>query len=75
MSGNMREAMPQCAAFIDWLREGFGRESIDTAIRQSLKTGYGFNAQENGHGVGNPVNEGVALDLTEIVIRRQTHED
>lgn len=43
----MREAMPQTAAFVDALREAFGRDVIDKAIRDG-----GLYAEENGHVIG-----------------------
>lgn len=43
----MREAMPQTAAFVDGLREAFGKEVIDKAMRDG-----GLYAEENGHVVG-----------------------
>lgn len=46
--------MPKVAAFIDQLREVFGREPIDQAIREGMRDGT-FHARENGHEVGKPV--------------------
>jgi hypothetical protein len=54
MSGSMRDAMPQCAEWIDDLRAEFGREYIDTCIRQGLARGT-FHAEENGHTLGRGV--------------------
>lgn len=51
MSGSMRDAMPQCAAWIDDLRAEFGREYIDTCIRNGLARGT-FHAEENGQTIG-----------------------
>lgn len=53
MSGSLRDAMPQCATWIDDLRAAFGRESIDKAIRDGLRRG-GFCCQENGETYGTP---------------------
>ena len=53
--GSMRDRMPQVAAFVDDLREHFGREEIDRAIAQGLRepgwTAH-FWALENGHELG-----------------------
>lgn len=47
----MRERMPTVAKWIDELREVFGRESIDQALREDLKSGK-FFASENGYTIG-----------------------
>jgi hypothetical protein len=52
----MRDKMPIVAAFIDQLREAFGREGIDQAIRSGMRDGT-FHARENGHEVGAPVKD------------------
>jgi hypothetical protein len=57
---NMREQMPLVAAFVDKMRAAFGRELIDGAIRQGMRSGVfdpahpagGFRASENGYTVG-----------------------
>lgn len=59
---SMRQKMPHTAAFVDAMREAFGRETIDGAIRQSTRSGAfdakhplgAFSAEENGHVVGAP---------------------
>lgn len=47
----MRDAMPKVAAWIDQLRQAFGKDYIDECIRQGLRDGT-FRASENGHVVG-----------------------
>ena len=37
MSGGMRERMPECAAFVDALREAFGAEEITNVIKRGLR--------------------------------------
>lgn len=49
----MREQMPKCAAWVDALRESFGREFIDGRIRDGLKDGTCWFA-EAGHYIGQP---------------------
>jgi len=48
----LREAMPTVAAWIDELREAFGADSINAAIRNGLAGGDHFHASENGHEIG-----------------------
>lgn len=51
----LRQDMPETAAFIDALREAFGRAAIDAQIRAGLAGVPGrFFAQEGGHEVGTP---------------------
>ncbi len=49
---SMREQMPQCAAFIDSLRDAFGKEHIDGQIRAGMRGEPVFFASENGHTIG-----------------------
>lgn len=53
---SMREQMPQCAAFLDQMRETFGAEEIDAKIRQRMKAGE-FWAIEGKVVFGNPPRE------------------
>jgi hypothetical protein len=48
MSSNMRDQMPMTAAFIDEMREAFGKESIDAQIRLGMAGAPTFFARENG---------------------------
>lgn len=43
----MRQLMPETAAFIDRMREAFGKADIDAAIRVG-----GLYAEENGQVIG-----------------------
>lgn len=52
-SGNMREAMPETAAWIDSLRDAFGAEAINPQLRH-------IHAQENGNTLGNPATHSIA---------------
>jgi hypothetical protein len=47
-----RERMPNVTAWIDSLREAFGRDYIDQCIRDGMKDGT-FWAIENGESIGN----------------------
>jgi hypothetical protein len=51
MSGSMRTAMPQCAAWIDDLRAAFGTGEVDAWIRAGLANGT-FFAEEGEHRIG-----------------------
>ena len=46
--GSMRELMPQTAAWIDELREAFGRETIDQIVRAGMQGKGGFWVEETG---------------------------
>lgn len=52
---SMREQMPLTAAFIDDLRDAFGREHIDAQIKAGMRGEPTFFAQENGHTLGTPI--------------------
>lgn len=52
--------MPEVAAFVDDLREVFGREPIDEQIRRGLRGEPVFWAREAGHEIGTPVPAGRA---------------
>ncbi len=49
---SMRDSMPTTAAFIDALREAFGRDVIDRQVRAGLSGAPTFYAEENGHQLG-----------------------
>ena len=51
----LRQAMPETAAFIDALREAFGADTINDAIRAGMQGGSDFHAIENGHEIGSPM--------------------
>ncbi|MEW6314644.1 MAG: hypothetical protein AB1513_11495 [Pseudomonadota bacterium] len=75
MAKPLRESMPQCAAFIDELREAFGEEEINAQIRMGMLGARTFHAAENGIEIGtrfvDPV-EQVTAD--KMVIRIQEKE-
>lgn len=50
--GRLREVMPDTAAFIDAMREAFGRGAIDDIIAAGMAGRGGFRAIENGHEIG-----------------------
>ena len=50
--GNMREAMPTIAAWVDSLREVFGAETINPMLR-------GIYAIENGKAIGKPATHNI----------------
>jgi hypothetical protein len=50
---NGRLDMPEITGFVDALRDAFGREEIDSAIKRGLRDGT-FWALEGGFVVGSP---------------------
>lgn len=51
----MRNEMPNVTAFIDAMREAFGKEMIDRQIKRGMRGEPVFYAKENGHEVGTPM--------------------
>lgn len=51
---SMRDAMPQCAAFIDYLRAEFGPGAVDPSIRGGMAGLPTFYAEERGQAIGTP---------------------
>lgn len=49
---SMRDSMPQCAAFVDYLRAEFGADAVDPSIRGGMKGMPTFFAQERGQTIG-----------------------
>ncbi len=49
----MRHLMPECAAFLDEVREAFGAQEVNQWIRDGINRGT-FYAEEAGHTVGKP---------------------
>lgn len=54
MSKPLRTAMPETAAFIDALRDAFGKEHIDAQIKLGMQGAQTFFAEEGGQVVGTP---------------------
>ena len=50
----MRDQMPEVAAFIDRLRDAFGKDEIDQQIRRGMRGEPTFYARENGQVIGTP---------------------
>ena len=48
----LRQTMPTVAAWVDGLREAFGADAINPAIRNGAAGGSYFFAEENGHAIG-----------------------
>lgn len=74
MSGQkkpMRELMPSVAAFIDEMREAFGKEHIDGQIRKGMNGAKNtFYATENGHEIGTKFTDPKSfITLDRMVIR------
>ena len=76
----LRDAMPATAAFIDDLREAFGADQINAAIKKGMAGIPGhFHARENGHEAGTPFAEkGGWVSLAEIDVtptHKENHAD
>lgn len=76
MSGSMRDQMPVCSAFVDALREAFGKEEIDNVIRRGLrpdcKPEHRVFFSEHGVTLGQPAPEPVnAVSAADMVIGPQ----
>ena len=52
MSKPLRQTMPSVAAWIDELREAFGADAINPALRNGAQGGCDFYAEENGQSIG-----------------------
>lgn len=50
--GRLREAMPETAAFVDAMREAFGREMIDDIIARGMAGEPVFHSVEGGVEIG-----------------------
>lgn len=50
--GRLRAVMPDTAAFIDAMRDTFGREAIDDIIAGGMAGRGGFHAEESGQVIG-----------------------
>ena len=48
----MRQAMPTVAAWVDELREAFGLDAVNPALRNGAQGGCEFYAEENGQTIG-----------------------
>lgn len=70
-------------AFIDQLREAFGKEMIDGQIRKGMHGEPAFWASENGHEIGTPVDSGAKWKVMwdekgiayAVEIKRGNHEE
>lgn len=68
----MRQAMPTVAAWIDELRDAFGAETINSAIKAGMEGQPTFYASENGHEIGTraPYSAEKAVSLSDIILTR-----
>lgn len=65
----MRQAMPRVAEFVDAVRETFGADAVNRAIRNGLAGGTDFFASEAGHTVGHrPAAPGASFSFDELQI-------
>lgn len=59
----LREKMPEIAAWVDQMVDAFGKDCVHGQIRRGLAGEPTFFAQENGHAVGTPVGQGVRYQV------------
>lgn len=72
----LRHAMPTVAAWIDELRDAFGAEGINAAIRNGVHGGTHFYAHENGQCIGSEgAPTGVAICTDRMVLRKAGEAD
>lgn len=65
----LRQTMPTVAAWIDELRDAFGADTINAAIRNGMAGGTHFHAEENGHTLGcEAMPGGVEVGLRDMVV-------
>lgn len=69
MTKPLRQSMPTVAAFIDDLREAFGADMINAAIRTGMDGQGTFRASENGNEVGSIL----AIDPEKTVSLAEIH--
>lgn len=68
---NLRTAMPNVTAWIDGLRDAFGADDINAAIKSGMGGVPGFCAREAGHSVGTPpMQRGIEIPADQLVILR-----
>jgi hypothetical protein len=69
---SLRETMPICAAFIDDLREAFGKDAIDGVIRRGLakdcEPALRFYAAEGGYEIGQRCPPGRGITAAKMVL-------
>ena len=64
----LRQTMPTVAAWVDELREAFGVDGINSAIRNGVAGGAAFYATEGGHSIGcEALPGGRSFSLVDIV--------
>lgn len=71
----LRQTMPTVAAWIDELREAFGIDGINRAIRNGVAGGSAFYAEEDGNTIGcEAMPGGVEIGLRDIVLSKPDPE-
>lgn len=75
MTKPLRESMPETAAFIDALREAFGKEHIDAQIRLGMQGAQTFHAVEGGQEVGTRFTQPVKFINVDQMVIRPTKRD
>jgi len=70
MTKPLRHSMPETAAFIDAMRDAFGAEMINAAIKAGIDGQPTFWASENGQEIGTraPYSAGKAIKLSDTLV-------
>lgn len=68
MSKPLRQTMPTVAAWIDELRDAFGPDVINAAIKAGMDGQPTFYARENGIEVGTRITPESGISLADCVI-------
>lgn len=72
---SLRESMPETAAFIDALREVFGKDEINPQIRKGVGGIPGkFYATEGGNEVGTPFPECQSVSVDALNLAEKVSE-
>lgn len=71
----MRQTMPTVAAWVDELREVFGADAINPALRNGAAGGALFYATENGHSIGSDAMPGkYVVNMADMVLAKAEAE-
>lgn len=70
MTKPLRQSMPETAAFIDAMRDAFGAEMINAAIKAGIDGQPTFYASENGQQIGTraPYSTERAISLADTIV-------
>lgn len=68
--------MPTVAGWVDEMREAFGVDCVNRAIRNGMKGAPTFHARENGHEIGTPLLAAAySIGVSEMVLVKQEERE